>query len=287
MKNFIVTLLFCLPILIWARPQEITVSTFEEFLNAIGSDRTIILQKGTYRISQETDIKSNFFFFKEGHFGKELVIHGVANLTIQGEGDHESHLLAEPTSHYAILFQDVMGIRLVNLMAGHSEQNSDQKGQYFGSAVCFERSHLILIEDCRFQGSGSGITLQESEDITIKNTAISGCLYFICSINSSANVLFQKCELSGNVGDAGYNMVQVNGSPGTVFKECVFSKNRSGDPNFGDSFFSVSDTRRLTLDHCNFLDNAVNHLCSHSHDLRMKGCTSSESQWQMGTFLYD
>ena len=272
MKRLVLILLTFLPVLLWAKPQEISVSTVEDFLKAIGSNRTIILQKGSYVLSDFTEMEGENFFFQEHFNGKELVLHGITNLTIRGTGNHDSHLLTEPTYGQVIIFQDASEIRLENLKAGHGEN----KGECVGGVFSFKRCKDIAVENCMLYGSGTeGITAEDCKGLAVQNTAIYGCTYSICSLMACKNVSFTDCKLYENVE---FEMVNASNSKGIVFKDCKFSKNRAGNASTDYSFFNLSASS-VSLDHCTLLDNEAAKLCNEPKKLKMKACTAPKSQW--------
>jgi Right handed beta helix region len=272
MKRIILTLLACIPLLLSAKPQEFSVSTVEELLKAIGSNRTIILQKGNYILSNFTDMEGENYYFQEHFNGKELVIEGVTNLTLKGTGNHESHLLTEPTYGNVIIFENSTGIALENLKAGHG----DQKGECVGGVLKFKHSNGINVNNCWLYGSGTeGITAENCNNLVVKGSAIYGCTYSICTLMACKKVTFQNCRMYDNVE---FDMVNVSDSKGILFQDCQFSKNRAGDANTDYSFFGLSAST-VTLEHCTLLDNSAAHLCDEPKKLKMKACTSPKSQW--------
>jgi Right handed beta helix region len=272
MKRILLSLLAILPILLVARPAEFPVSTVEQFLKAIGSNRTIILEKGNYLLSDFTETEGEHFSFQEHFNGKELVIEGVTNLTIKGSGNHESHLLTEPTYGNVLIFQDASGIRLENLKAGHGEN----KGECVGGVFSFKRSAGIAVENCMLYGSGTeGITAEDCKGLAVHNSAIYGCTYSICTLMACKKVSFTDCRLYENVE---FDMVNVSNSKGVVFTDCKFSKNRAGDPSTDYSFFNLNASS-VSLDHCTLLDNQAAKLCNEPKKLKVKACTAPKSQW--------
>jgi hypothetical protein len=276
MKRLVFTLLTFLPILLWAKPQEISVSTTEEFLKAIGSNRTIILQKGNYLLSDFTEMEGENFFFQEHFNGKELVLQGITNLTIRGTGNHDSHLLTEPTYGQVIIFQDASEIRLENLKAGHGEN----KGECVGGVFLFKRCSGVQVRNSLLYGSGTeGITAEDCKDLTIQGSSIYGCTYGICTLTACKKVSFLDCKMYDNVE---FEMVNVSACKAVTFKDCSFSKNRAGDASTDYSFFNVAKSSPIALDHCTLLDNQAAHLCNAPKLLNMKACTAPKSQWRRG-----
>jgi Right handed beta helix region len=272
MKRIVFTLLAIIPLMLSAKPQEFSVSTVEEFLKAIGSNRTIILQKGNYILSNFTEMEGENFSFQEHFNGKELVVQGVSNLTIKGTGNHESHLLTEPTYGNVIIFENSIGVELENLKAGHG----DEKGECVGGVLNFKRSNGITVDNCWLYGSGTeGITAENCNNITVQSSAIYGCTYSICTLMACKKVTFQDCKMYDNVE---FDMVNVSNCKGVLFQGCKFSKNRAGDASTEYSFFNLT-VSTVSLDHCTLLDNRAAQLCNDPKKLKMKACTSPKSQW--------
>ena len=64
--------------------QSIPVSDAKQLVNAIGSDRTIVLKKGDYKLSSAYGVSTKFASWIDGDDGKELQITKIQNLTIRG-----------------------------------------------------------------------------------------------------------------------------------------------------------------------------------------------------------
>lgn len=110
MKQIAITLLLCILLhhVVEAKGEKtITVSNVEEFLNAIGKDRTIIMKTGDYVLIEKSDMKGEYYEFTDAYDGKELLIHDVDNLNIIGSDDLTTHLITSPNYGHVIRFKNV------------------------------------------------------------------------------------------------------------------------------------------------------------------------------------
>ncbi|MBA1336680.1 MAG: hypothetical protein HPY66_3115 [Firmicutes bacterium] len=106
--------------------KRIEVGTVQEFYEAIGPDREIVLQPGVYLLSELKDEKETnphvLLFNRLGDV--ELTIQGVENLSIAGLGEKPVEFLSQPRNANIMVFNEVKGIKLSNLRIGHSPEKS-------------------------------------------------------------------------------------------------------------------------------------------------------------------
>ena len=156
---------------------EITVTTVDEFLNAIGSDRTIVLDGTNFKLTTamnygtgETDLY-NWCYSPDG---PSLIIYDVKNLTIKAKSSDPATTTFEAVPHSA----DVLSfIRCENItVTGFTIGHTKNKASSYGGALDFEGCSNIKIENMRINGcGGKGIHTDSCNDIDIINTEIFDC----------------------------------------------------------------------------------------------------------------
>ena len=160
------------------QPQiQIRVSTVDEFIAAIGSNKEIILEPGTYNLQTATGYgyayNDSYFWNDTGVDGYELVIRNVDNMTIRGAGDREDVVIeAEPRYANVLNFHSTSNITVSNFTAGHTKE----QGSCTGGVLFFKDSDYVDVEACGLFGCGTeGVYAEDSGDITVKDCEIYEC----------------------------------------------------------------------------------------------------------------
>ena len=167
---------------------EFHVSTVDEFLSALGSDRTVYLGEGTFDLSTAANIGilgGNGYSWEQAYDGPGLVISGVRNLSIIGQGKEKTTILAVPRYADVLRFEDCQNVSVVNLTAGHTET-----GDCAGDVLSFLRVTGAEVDGCGLFGCGCwGICLYESSGANIRNTEIYSCRYGALYLVDTADVV--------------------------------------------------------------------------------------------------
>jgi hypothetical protein len=218
-----------------AKAKVVKVADAKGFLEALGSDTVIELAAGKYVLSDYADQPLKYqkgVAWEESYGDAELTLRGVRNLTIRGGG---AHILVDPESSFVLRFEDCADIAIENLTAGHSAG-----GWCTGGVFAFAQSSKITIRDAKMYGSGTeGLNLAGVSDITVTDSSVYECSYYIMTIADSANVLFEGCEFHDNNTEESH-LVGISGTDGVTFDGCRFTDNRTTG-NSGQKLFEVSD----------------------------------------------
>ena len=161
-----------------AGPQkEMTVTTADEFLAAIGPDTRIILQSEMIDLSTASDYgtgKSPFYYWKEEYDGPSLVITGVNNMTITSlDKDCKTHTISALPRYADVLsFTFCTNITLSHFTAGHTVE----PGFCMGGVLRFKECRNTSIENCGLYGCGIlGVIAHGGEKLSILNSDIYEC----------------------------------------------------------------------------------------------------------------
>jgi hypothetical protein len=220
-----------------AEAAILRVSTAREFLEALGSDRTILMEPGEYLLStwdpyydmhrrdargfnKEVELPMNSGVqWDMANDGGELLLKGIKNLTIRGirEGGRVN-IVVHPRYAWVMKFQDCMNIVMENIRAGHSE------GGYCGGGVfIFVDSSLITLTNVSMYGCGTeGMQLHNVSDLTATNSSIFECTFYIMTVSDSKNIAFRS-SLFNNNGDS--SLINVYDTENMSFDDCRFSNN--------------------------------------------------------------
>jgi len=247
---------------------EIKVSTAEEFVTALGSNRRILLEAGVYDLTSLSHIYignpyGEAIYYGEVFDGLQLVLSGVHNLSIIGIGDEHSELVVEPRYANVMCFGDCSNISIANIKAGHT----DKDGYCSGAVFAFVDSTNINIDDTLMYGCGAyGLLLSGVKDMSVFNSTIYECTYGImCLIDKNLDILFEDCEFRDNTG---YSMVEIWRGPSRItFDSCTFRNNYCSPVINGGNelypMFSVSESENVAsvaVKNSLFVDNVASML---------------------------
>ncbi|MCL2152181.1 MAG: right-handed parallel beta-helix repeat-containing protein [Oscillospiraceae bacterium] len=237
-------------------PQEITevtVSSAEELVAALGSNRRILLQEGVYNLTKVSPsyINNPSVALQEIFDGPELVLTGIHNLTIQGVGDNHSEIVIEPRYAFVMNFQGCSNISFDNIKAGHTEG-----GYCSGGVFSFENSSGIRINNTAMYGCGTyGLGLEHVTDMKVTDSSIYECTYGIMTVYSCADIMFENCVFRDN---EGFIMVEVGNTSGFTIDSCEFLRNSC---DFSPSpMFSISQSENVEIKNTKFADNVASKL---------------------------
>lgn len=276
---FIFTLL---PLILWsvlAEPKKteptpppnietIRVSNETEFINAIGSNRIIELNPGTYSLSKFYEIQTDYVSWLNVGDGYQLNIKGIENLSIIGLGDEPVKIHIEPLSAYVLAFENARNITIKNIEAGHfPEKGSCQGGVlYFGSS-----KNIIIVNSILFGCGKEGLTLSQVENLHFINSIIKDCSYGIMTAHGSTGLAFSG---SGFFNNQQYDLLNFTQCTNISFTQCDFSSNKAIS---GYGFLNTHDSKAIVIKDSKIHDNSAAHLLT-SMDKGMVKITNTTFQ---------
>jgi polygalacturonase len=214
-----------------AAQNQVLVASSGELVQALASNRTILLAPGRYLVSEAAQTGNPAVSWEETFDGPQLVITGLSNFTLRAR--RGATLLASPRYAFTLVFVDCRNLVLEGLALGHTEQ-----GECVGGVLYMDACEGVRIQDCDLFGSGvvgleavdsSGITIRAStirdcsggafwatrvRDLRLDNTLISGNgSYPLISLDSSWTVVLESCRIERNTGDL---LLQIEGDSGKI-----------------------------------------------------------------------
>ncbi len=194
---------------------EIHVTTVDEFLAAIGSDRTIYLDGELFDLSTASHYGVGFgpnYRWVDPYDGPSLVITNVSNLRIVGQGRDRTTIQAVPRYADVLCFERCDNVTVEALTAGHMKA---EPGSCSGDVLAFERCFGFRVVDCGLFGCGVyGIRSDESLTGEVLRSEIYECSGGGAYILDSYGVSFTDCTVRDcaedtlylyNSGDCRYN----------------------------------------------------------------------------------
>lgn len=206
--------------------KVINVSTEEQFLSSLGSDRTIVVQK-SLNLTDETD-----------HVVK---LYGYKNLTIKGI--NSSIRLSVSKEENLVLYVDSCeNFSLSNLIMGH-----EKVLRCFEGVLMFNKCTGVNISNCDIYGCGYyGIVFDYTNNVNCTNSTIHNCHVDLLEINNSNNVNFKNTILKESVMGT---MISVYSSSQVQFDNCSFiDDTHTGENMYGHKCFSLNCD--ITLKNC-------------------------------------
>lgn len=182
--------------------SEINVKTMDEFLSALGSDRTIVLDATNFITAQASGYYADVYGGDESEFyhwcgtpdGPELIIDNVKNLTIKAKNSDPSKTTFEalPREASVLRFACCENITVTGFTLGHTKD----KGACNGGALAFDECKNVKVENMRLYGcKGKGIDVNECSDIDIKNTEIFDCNDGAAWFTDTNRINFTDCNI--------------------------------------------------------------------------------------------
>lgn len=214
-----------------AANKTIEVSTTQEFLNAIGNNRTIVIKEGlditsTLLESQNSNLRVSYeqikttskkVFFVDEFDGPELHIANVKNLTIVA-GEDIIVLMSDPRYADVISFERCTNLTIKGITFGHSEEGYCDNG-VLGFTDC---SHIVCDRLDMFGCGTEGIEVNNCTDVKFIASKIRDCSYHIMHLRNSSYITFEGCQFFRNREFEQVNIYECNN---VLFDNCMFANN--------------------------------------------------------------
>ena len=170
------------------------VSTPDEFVRAIGSQRTIRIVTNRLSITNTSLTDTPHTRWHDAKGGRGLTIHGVKNLRILGIEKERSELSTRSDA-FVLAFEKCFNVDLRHLSIRHERPAGDCKSAILGFNSCTN----ILIRSSGLHGCGTeGLTVSRVARFEVRDTTIRDCSIGIMSVQHSKNVLFKRCAFRNN-----------------------------------------------------------------------------------------
>ena len=203
---------------------EFHVSTVDEFLAALGSDRTICLDAEYLLFSDASNYGGyggEHYYWVDLFDGPGLVISDVENLRILGQGRDKTTVEAVPRYADVLRFENCKNVTVASLTAGHTE---GEPGSCSGDVLAFEKCQDVHVVDCGLFGCGVwGVRANHCVRGEVLRTEIYECSEGAATLHRTDGFVFTDCSvhdcynpwrneavnliLASDIGDSLYNGV--------------------------------------------------------------------------------
>jgi len=243
--------------------QTVTVTNAAQFIQAIGSHRTIKVRPGVYQLDSVQRSNTKHVSWTKVHDGWQLNIKNVTNLSIVGDGKTKPRLLVNARYAWVIRFENARGIRLRGLVLGHIPS-----GGCMGGVVSFKRSRNINISDSELFGSGTiGVGLDQVTNFHMNRSTIRDCTYGILTIAKSRNVRFTRSTFKGN---REFDLIEISRTKNVRFENCTVKHNRTNRGG-GYALFKLDKRSTVVIRGGTYQSNIIDTFVNHRRQLRIYG----------------
>ena len=255
------------------------VTTMDEFLAAIGPDRTVTLAAGTYNLADAADYGrsggSAWYRWENVGDGYALVLTGVDNLTIRGAGMDATILEADPRDANVLTLEKCFRVTLEDFTAGHTQEPGfcsagvvdlegsmgvtlRRVGLYGCGSIGLSGSNCTdvqVLDSHIYDCSSSGVSLYRCDEVRIQNTVFSDIGdrdeggYAVFSLSECRDTVISGCEITGAVATG---LLDSWESYDLTLRKCRFTDNR-----VTGSAFSLSADDYAVMEDCMFGDNVI------------------------------
>jgi len=167
--------------------EQIRVSNAEELQNALGSNRTVILDTGLY-------------LFDQG-----IRMDNIINLSIIGEDREHTRIVVKDSYDDIITLDSTQQITISNLTLDHEPQ-----GNCLGGVILVTESRDIDLHHLNLFGSGiEGLTLYHVDGLKLMDSRIWDCSVYSMTITDSKNITIGRTVIEN---DQVYKNIHILGS---------------------------------------------------------------------------
>lgn len=192
--------------------ESIRVSNKQELLEAIDSNRRIILRNGVYDFRRKEKLDGTM------EEKSNIEIKNLENISIQG-GIGVKILMDQGDMFLNI--QESNNIQVKDIVVEYRESERSK----IESAVIINESEEVTLDNVEiYRSSGDAIIISNSKDIRGNKINIQGCTEGIMKIYNSLWISFQDSTLKSNKSEYGLTIAW---SENILFQDCLFENNIS------------------------------------------------------------
>ncbi|WP_099190757.1 stalk domain-containing protein [Tepidibacter mesophilus] len=257
--------------------ETIIVNNTQEFIDAIGSNRKIVIREGvSLNLSsiKATYIKNPNVHWEEVYDGYELILENIENFSIQGQNSGYSDILVEPRYANVLTFKNCSKLNFKNINVGHTPD----KGSCTGGVFVFENCGDINIEKSRLFGCGTeGLNLNGVNKLNFVDSIITDCTYDLMTIDSSSNIEFENSTLSETIAFNG--LINISNSYNVKFDNCDIHNNkanRSYDKSNG-CLMDVDLSENVYIENSRIYNNEVSSIFRNAESVIVKDTVIEEN----------
>ncbi|MBQ8117495.1 MAG: right-handed parallel beta-helix repeat-containing protein [Lachnospiraceae bacterium] len=246
--------------------KTVTVSDAKQLLNSIDNNTKIVLEAGTYNLSdvREEDISNPYLVWEYGEMSVT-----ASNVCFEAKDGAEVLICVNDPYVPVLSFDYSTNVTLRGVTVGHNVE----KGHCTGSVLNYLGVSGATIEDCKLYGCGTyGIEAENCSLMNVRGTEIYECTYGLVSLANVTNALFQNCDMRDS---SELSMFSMWSSYDIVFDNCKIHDNVTST-NYETSFIHLEDEYSdVTFQNCEFTNNTYKQLTNGT--VSFEKCTISDN----------
>lgn len=257
----------------------VNVATPTELLNAIGSNKRIVLTSNYYNLSDLPPV-NNQYVDKQLNYDEtyldSYIIKNVVNMTIEGNAE----IAINDKMADVLSFEKCGKITLSGLTIGHT--TSYDEYQCEGSVVRFTICDNINVNSCNLYGCGAvGIYADNVKNLNVSGGKIYDCTYTGIWLTDNSNATVKKTEFFDSVHSSGFIRIDnstINCTDCNV-RNIVCSDWAEG---FIETFDWVDEPSKITFTNCVFSNNTFKKITNgETKHLAFNNCTFNNNVGDM------
>ncbi|MBR3238255.1 MAG: right-handed parallel beta-helix repeat-containing protein [Oscillospiraceae bacterium] len=176
---------------------SVEVTSVDEFLSAIGPDRTIILNGELFDLSSASNygsIGGEYYYWEWRYDGPQLVIRNVDGMTVRSKAGNAAETTVAAIPRYAdvLSFRSCSNILLADFTAGHTKE----PGSCAGGVLNFEDCSGLRLDSMRLYGCGVlGIQAAKCTTFDILRSEIYECSMGAGQFSRCDGIRFLDCSI--------------------------------------------------------------------------------------------
>ena len=211
-----------------SRSRVTEVSNMQEFLNALAPDTEIILNPGTYVLTDAPDYGTNtgnsYYSWVDSFDGFELQLNRLDGLTIRGSSKSDTNLQAISRYANVLVFNQCSNVLLEDLTLGHTR---GIPGECSGGVLNLNGCDEVTVNRCGLFGCGTiGINAFYSDFLTVTDSDIYDCSSSGLNLVNCRDVLIDNSRIYDLGKDYGaYTAIDISCCKRAVIRNCEIHDN--------------------------------------------------------------
>lgn len=234
--------------------EEVSVSTAEELLNTIGSNKKIILTSDYYNLSTAKNVNNKYVEKQmnwDDTYFNAYVFKNVVNMTIQGNAE----IVIDDIYADVLSFEKCGQITLSSLTIGHTE--SYKQYQCEGAVTRFTSCDSVNIDNCNLYGCGAfGVYASSTKNLDVTNSKIYDCTYTGIWLTDNCSAAVNNTDFFDSVHASGF--LRIDSSSITCTNSNVYNVVCKNFGAFIDTFDFDGKSSDITFINCSFRNNSFN-----------------------------
>lgn len=249
----------------------ISVTTIDEFFDAVAPNVTIELAEGNYDISKlNPEKKSNNVKLEQaqeydpinweptGAYANQLIIIGVSNLKIIGKGAKPSKIYTPSSAVTVLTFKNCKNITINNIDAGHKAKKGDCSANVIDIIDC----ETFSIKNSILYGSGyEGIRAMNVKKLFVTGTTITDCSYMLLDLVNCMNTSIDSCTFTKTTGG-----INIMGCLNLTISNSEISDN-TNESSYESFLFDISRSTNIKIVKLKIEHNKASYLARSSQTL--------------------